>query len=130
MEDYAFSVELILDAYCQVMFSVGLPEYSTFWNESFGFPEGAHTRGLPSTPPYTQHHSKDNKRVLWTIRECYHVLTHKFDKLENRFIPWKPQARNPNEDKIKCPTTFKDSSFMKEENRKQNPLDAFTGEFY
>ena len=64
MEDYAFSVELIPDAYCQVMFSVGLPGYSTFWNESFGFPEGAHTRGLPSTPPYTQHHSKDNKRVL------------------------------------------------------------------
>ena len=50
MEDYAFSFELIPDAYCQVMFSIGLPGYSTFWNESFGFPEGAHTRGLPSSP--------------------------------------------------------------------------------
>ena len=41
---------LILDAFHRVPFSVGLIGSSTCWNESFGLPEGAHNRGLPSNP--------------------------------------------------------------------------------
>ena len=38
---------MILDAFCQVTPSFGVIGSSTSWNKPFGFPEGAHNRGLP-----------------------------------------------------------------------------------
>ena len=38
------------------LLSVGLTGRSICWNESFGFLEEVHSRGLPSNPTYIQHH--------------------------------------------------------------------------
>ena len=41
---------LILDTFRHVLLSTGLTGSSACWNWSFGFPEGAHNKGLPSNP--------------------------------------------------------------------------------
>ena len=56
---------LILDACHRLLLSVGLIGSGTFWNQSFGFPEGAHNRRLPSSPTiYTTSPSLDED---WTL---------------------------------------------------------------
>ena len=50
MEDYAFYVDLIPDAFHWVLLSAAGIWSTTCWNSSFGFPEGAHDRRLPSNP--------------------------------------------------------------------------------
>ena len=60
---------LIPDAFCRVPLSVGLTGSSTCWNQSFGFLEGAHNRGLPSNPTiYTTSPFLDEDRPLvWLV---------------------------------------------------------------
>ena len=56
---------LILDAFHQVLLSVGLIGSSTCWNKSFALPEGAHKRGLSSNPTtYTTSPSLDGDQTL------------------------------------------------------------------
>ena len=59
---------LILDTFCHVLPSAGLTGSST-WNWSFGFPEGAHNRGLPSNPTtYTTSLSlNENQPLVWLV---------------------------------------------------------------
>ena len=53
---------------CQVLLSVGLVGSDTCWNPSFGFPEGAHARGLPpNSTVYTVSLSLDEIRYLWVV---------------------------------------------------------------
>ena len=60
---------LILDAFRWVLLSVGLIRSSTCWNESFGFPEGAHNRGFPSNPTiYTTSPSlAEDHPLVWLV---------------------------------------------------------------
>ena len=60
---------LILDAFHWVLLSFGLTGSSTCWNWSFGFPEGAHSRGLPfNLTIYTVSPSSDeNQSLVWFL---------------------------------------------------------------
>jgi len=60
---------LILDAFHGVLLSAGLIGSSTCWNWSFGFPEGAHSRGLPfNLTIYTASPSLDEDRpLIWLL---------------------------------------------------------------
>ena len=53
----------------RVLLSVGLIGNSTSWNESFGFPEGAHNTELPSNPTmYTTSPSLDEDwPLVWLM---------------------------------------------------------------
>ena len=59
---------LILDTSSRVLLLVGLTGSSSCWNRSFGFPEGAHNRGLPSNPTiHTTSPLDEDQSLVWLV---------------------------------------------------------------